>query len=294
MPLRLKVRAPEAKGERAFVTVSAVDAGILNITRYASPDPHGFFFGRLRYGADQYDIYGRLIEKMPGQRGRLRFGGDNTPKPTRSLPKKVKLVDLFSGPVALNAQGEADVTLNVPDFNGALRLMVVAAAGNRFGSHDAEVTVAAPLVAELLTPRFLTIGDSATIALDVHNLSGASRNIQVEVNAPAGLRVAQAQRSLTLQDQQKTPLRFAVEAGNAFGIVPVTLTVAGGPTNAEHAEDLIGPADEITLLVHGARVEPVCPRGIAGTRFPFACILPSQRPDQRLYEPSDGQRDTLQ
>ena len=39
---------------------------------------------------------------MPGARGRLKFGGDNTPKPTRSLPKKVKLVDLFSGPVANN------------------------------------------------------------------------------------------------------------------------------------------------------------------------------------------------
>jgi uncharacterized protein YfaS (alpha-2-macroglobulin family) len=38
------------------VTVSAVDVGILNITRFATPDPHAHFFGKQRYGADQYDV----------------------------------------------------------------------------------------------------------------------------------------------------------------------------------------------------------------------------------------------
>ena len=73
--LKVRVKVPDAKGEKALVTLSAVDVGILNITRYASPDPHAFFFGKLRYGPDQLDVYGRLIEKMQGQKGRLRFGG---------------------------------------------------------------------------------------------------------------------------------------------------------------------------------------------------------------------------
>jgi hypothetical protein len=53
-----------------------------------TPDPHGHFFGKLRYGADQYDVYGRLIEKMAGRKGKLKFGGDAAPKPTTSLPKR--------------------------------------------------------------------------------------------------------------------------------------------------------------------------------------------------------------
>ena len=35
------------------------------------------------YGQDLYDIYGRLIEKMAGQKGKLKWGGDAAPKPTR-------------------------------------------------------------------------------------------------------------------------------------------------------------------------------------------------------------------
>jgi uncharacterized protein YfaS (alpha-2-macroglobulin family) len=96
----------------------------------------------------------------------------------------VKLVDLFSGPVSLDAQGEAEVTLPVPDFNGSLRLMAVVATPEQFGSAEAEVQVAAPLVAELATPRFLTVGDSAVIALDLHNLSGAAQTFKVDVSSP--------------------------------------------------------------------------------------------------------------
>ena len=225
--LKVKVKAAGAKGDKAVVTVSAVDVGILNITRYATPDPHGFFFGRLRYGADQHDVYGRLIEKMAGQKGKLRFGGDATPKPTRSLPKKVKLIDLFSGPVELNDQGEAEVSLPVPDFNGTLRLMAVVAGAERFGAQEAEVTVAAPLVAELAAPRFLTLGDAATVALDLHNLSGAEQALKVSLASGDGLRIQEPQRTLALKDQQKTTLRFAVEAGSAFGLAGVKLRAEG-------------------------------------------------------------------
>ena len=224
--LKVKVKAPGAAGQQAVVTLSAVDVGILNITRYATPDPHGHFFGKLRYGADQYDVYGRLIEKMGGQKGKLKFGGDATPKATKSLPKKVRLVDLFSGPVLLNAQGEAEIALDVPDFNGTLRLMAVVAAPEKFGNAETETVVAAPLVAELMTPRFLTVGDNATIALDLHNLSGAAQKLKVRIENADGLKIQNAERELDLKDQQKQTLRFPLEAGNAFGLTDVRVHVS--------------------------------------------------------------------
>ncbi|MCH2223062.1 MAG: alpha-2-macroglobulin family protein, partial [Dechloromonas sp.] len=224
--LKVKVKAPAAAGQKAVVTVSAVDVGILNITRFATPDPHGHFFGKQRYGADQYDVYGRLIEKMAGQKGKLKFGGDAAPKATKSLPKKVRLVDLFSGPVELNAQGEAEVALDVPDFNGTLRLMAVVAAPDKFGNAEAETVVAAPLVAELMTPRFLTVGDNATVALDLHNLSGEAQKLKVRVINGDGLKVVNAERELDLKDQQKQTLRFAIEAGSAFGLTDVRVAVS--------------------------------------------------------------------
>src|SRR5690606_41674554 len=52
-----------------------------------------------------------------GTAGRLKWGGDAALRgDSRSLPRKVKLVDLFSGPVALDESGQADIPLDLPDF----------------------------------------------------------------------------------------------------------------------------------------------------------------------------------
>eukprot|EP01041_Mallomonas_annulata_P016591 gene16590-biopygen9479 len=64
------------------------------------------------------------------------------------MPRKVLLVDLFSGPVVLDAKGEATVNVKLPDFNGTLRLMAVVSSADSYGSTQADTVVAAPLVAE--------------------------------------------------------------------------------------------------------------------------------------------------
>src|SRR5437899_2004768 len=238
-PVRIKIRAPEAKGQKALVTLSAVDAGILNITRFQSPDPHAFFFGKLRYGADQHDIYGHLIEKMQGRKGQLRFGGDTTPSPTRGLPKIVQLVDLFSGPSMMDDRGGADIPLQVPDFNGTLRLMAVVAAADRFGSKDAEMIVAAPLITEVAMPRFLSFGDKGVVALDLQNLSGAPQELKVSINGGQGLRIQDTERGLALKDQEKRTLRFPVEARPSPGVQAITVKVTG---NGIHVERTFGLA----------------------------------------------------
>jgi alpha-2-macroglobulin len=224
--VKVKVKAPEAGGQKAFVTLSAVDVGILNITRFESPDPNAFFFGKLRYGADQHDVYGRLIEKMQGRKGQLRFGGDNTEMLT-GLPKIVQLVDLFSGPVSLDARGEAEISLPAPDFNGTLRLMAVVAGADRFGSKDAEMIIAAPLITEVATPRFLSFGDKAVVALDLQNLSGMPQDLRISMVAAEGLRISDSERDLALKDQEKRTLRFPVEAGPISGVHNVTVKVNG-------------------------------------------------------------------
>ncbi|MDR2451888.1 MAG: alpha-2-macroglobulin family protein [Candidatus Accumulibacter sp.] len=225
LKVRVKVSGAARTGPSTMLTLSAVDAGILNITRFASPDPYAFFFGKQRYGHDLHDIYGRLIEKMAGRRGRLKWGGDATPEPTRSLPQKVRLVDLFSGAVALDEAGEAEISLPVPDFNGSLRLMAVAADGERFGMRDAEVTVAAPLIVELATPRFLSVGDQALLSLDVQNLAGEAQEVKIRVDNGDGLVIHEGEREFTLRDQEKKVLRVPIEAGTAFGLTEVEIGI---------------------------------------------------------------------
>ncbi len=225
--VKVKVKVPAAKGQNAMVTLAAVDVGILNITKFPVPDPFEAFFGKLAYGADLHDIYGRLIEKMAGKKGKLKWGGDTAPKTTQDLPKKVKLVDLFTGPVTLDANGEAEIPLTLPDFNGTLRLSAVVATADRFGSQSQDMVVAAPVIAELSMPRYLNFDDRSTFALDLQNLTGSAGTFKVDVKAKGGLSVQNGSREVTLSAQQKTTLRYSVDAGEQIGLHAIDVSVQG-------------------------------------------------------------------
>ena len=223
-----KVKVEGAAGKAAMVTVSAVDAGILSITSFKSPDPYDFFFGKHRFGPELSDIYGKMIERMDGTVGKIKWGGDAGKRDTKSMPKKVKLVDIFSGVVQLNAKGEADVPLDIPDFNGTLRLMAVASTAEAYGSTEREVVVSAPIVAELSMPRFVGPNDKSTVALDVTNMMGSQQDIDIKLGADKLLRVAEGERKLTLANKQRKILRFAIEPTEPYGLSRITLDVKAG------------------------------------------------------------------
>lgn len=254
VPVKIKLTDAAGKpvgGRASIVTLSAVDVGILNITRYATPDPADFFFGKHRYDADLLDLYGKLIERMDGNLARQRFGGDAGKRDTQSLPRKVRLVDLFSGPVALDANGEATIPLALPDFNGTLRLMAVASTADSYASNAAEMTVAAPIVAELAMPRFVAPGDTATVALDLTNLSGAPQDVSVKVEAGAPLKLSGTAAPVRLADKQKTVLRFSAEATDAYGLAPIKLTITAGAIKLVREAAL--QVQPVTPLVREAR-----------------------------------------
>ncbi|MFG6449366.1 alpha-2-macroglobulin [Roseateles sp. BYS180W] len=294
--LPVLVKAPQLAGQAAMVTVSAVDVGILNITRYKTPDPQDFFFGKHRYGADLLDLYGKLIEKMEGNAARQRFGGDAGQRDTQSLPRKVLLVDLFSGPVKLNAQGEATVPLSLPDFNGTLRVMAVVASADSYGSAEAETVVAAPLVAELSLPRFLAPGDKASIALDVSNLSGSPREVKARLEADGPLRVTAQPGAVQLADKQRQVLTFQVEATEAAGLVPLRLLVQAGDLKLKREAALqLQPLTPLQHDIKRMRLEPGATLKLdAGLLAPYwpgsasASLSVSEQPPINLREQVKG------
>ncbi len=255
----VQVKADGAAGQVATVTLSAVDVGILNITHYKTPDPFDFFFGKHRYAPELSDLYGKLIEKMDGTRGKLKWGGDAGMRDTRSMPKKVKLVDLFSGPVQLDAKGEAQIPLDIPDFNGTLRLMAVVSTAERFGSAEREMTVAAPIVAELSMPRFIAPGDNATLALDITNMSGAAQDIQLKLAADDPVRIRDGERTLRLANEQRSILRFPVEATDAYGLGRIRLQLKGsGDKPVEIAREMalqVQPPVPVEREIRRVRIE---------------------------------------
>ncbi|HFT5241356.1 TPA: alpha-2-macroglobulin [Yersinia enterocolitica] len=233
--LTVKVKAERTGAplpEKVQVLVSAVDSGILNITDYTTPDPYDAFFGRKRYSADQYDVYGQLIEGQ-GRLASLRFGGDGDDEDALSRGGKkpiteVTIVAQQAQPVTLNAQGEGTVELAIPDFNGELRLMAQAWSQEDFGKAESKVVVAAPLIAQLAMPRFLAGGDSTELALDLSNLSGQPQTLSLNLAASDLLALkGEPTQTVTLANGERKTVLIPVRALNGFGQGDIGLTIKG-------------------------------------------------------------------
>lgn len=231
-PLTVKVKASLKNGtvpKQVNVLVSAVDSGVLNITDYVTPDPWEAFFGQKRYGADIYDIYGQVIEGQ-GRLAALRFGGDGDELNRGGKPpvNHVTIIAQQAQPVTLDDNGEGTVTLPVGDFNGELRVMAQAWTAEDFGNSEGKVIVAAPVITELNTPRFLAGGDTSRLTLDITNLTDKPQTLNIAL-AAKGL--------LALESEQPKPVNVAagarmtlfipVRALDGYGDGEVTASVSG-------------------------------------------------------------------
>lgn len=231
-PLKVQIQAKNADGsvpKQVHVLLAAVDVGILNITEYPTPDPYSSLFGRKAYGADQLDVYGQLIEAGQGRLASLAFGGDAAlAKGGKRPDTSVTIVALQSAPVTLNEQGQGEVSVDIPDFNGELRLMAQAWTDDRYGMAEGKTVVAAPLIAELSAPRFLAGGDQTTLALDLSNLSGKAQTLQVQLSTEGQLALLNdAAQNVQLSQGQRTTLRIPVHALGGFGQGQVKVLVNG-------------------------------------------------------------------
>jgi uncharacterized protein YfaS (alpha-2-macroglobulin family) len=233
--LTMKVKANAKNGElpkQINVLLSAVDSGVLNITDYKTPDPWEAFFGRKRYGADLYDIYGQVIEGE-GKLAALRFGGDGDEGDELSRGGKkpvthVTIIAQQAQPVLLNDKGEGTVTLPIGDFNGELRVMAQAWTDDRFGNSEDKVIVAAPLVTELAAPRFMASGDNSRLALDLTNLTEQPQQLTVNLKT-SGLLSLDASTSLPvkLAPGARSTLFIPVRALEGFGDGELSAEITG-------------------------------------------------------------------
>lgn len=259
-PLNIGVEVAGAGAdEDAYVTVAAVDVGILNLTRYQPPAPDDWYFGQRQLGIEIRDLYGRLIDGSLGATGRLRTGGDGGQASLAASPPTEKLVAFFSGPIKLDANGKASVSFDIPQFNGTARLMAVAWSKSGVGHSTTDVVIRDPVVVTASLPKFLAPGDKANLRLDIANTDAPAGNYQLRVTGNDALSVDQgtAQQTISLQPGAKFNVTLPLTGKQpGDGTVTVNLSDASGMSLNQTLDMPVRPAQ---LPVTERRVVSIAP-----------------------------------
>ncbi|MGL4239055.1 alpha-2-macroglobulin family protein [Tabrizicola sp.] len=229
-PLEVAVKVDGvAEGETAWVTIAAVDVGILNLTGFEAPDPQGHYFGQRRLGVGIRDIYGRLIDGLNGAVGEVRSGGDaGAQAKLQAPPPTEELVAYFTGPVEVGPDGYARTTFDLPSFNGTVKVMAVAWSKTGVGQATADVLVRDPVVVTASLPRFMSPGDSSRLLLEIVHATGPSGRMSLDVVAN-GLTLGEVPSGFELADNAKAVFEVPVTAGGVgIQTIDVSLTTPDG------------------------------------------------------------------
>ncbi|WP_295399710.1 alpha-2-macroglobulin family protein [uncultured Thiocystis sp.] len=184
--IEIPVAVGNLAGRTAYVTVAAVDAGILNLTRYQPPAPEDWYFAQRRLGLEIRDFYGQLIDRMQGVPGIVRSGGDGSLLKLEGPPPSEELVAYHSGIVKLDDQGRASVSFAIPDFNGTLRVMAMTWSADGVGHAVTDLLVRDPVVVSAALPRFLAPGDRSRLLVNLAHVEGPAGAVELSVATAGG------------------------------------------------------------------------------------------------------------
>jgi hypothetical protein len=234
-----------------YVTVAAVDEGILQITNFSTPDPFEFMYAKRPLMVESYDLYKLLlpeIVKISSSPG----GGDmeqQLQKRTNPISvKRFKLLSYWSGIKKTNSDGVVTVSLNIPQFNGEVRLMAVAYTGSRFGSAENKMKVADDLIIEPQVPRFLAVNDSLVTPVSVINTTNKVANVEVSLKVEGPLKITSAtKKSIKIDPNSTKSVTFGISAQSQVGAGKIIFETSGLAKIKEEIDIAVRPISPLVV-----------------------------------------------
>ena len=234
--------------ETVYVTVAAVDEGLLQLTEHPAPQPLQYFFGQRRLGLELRDIYGRLLEGRIGQPGRIGSGA-GAPGTESGLEPPVVLLAKVSDVITLDASGQGQASFALPPFEGRVRLHAVAWSATRLGQASSAVVVRDPVAVHAALPRFLGGDDRAQATVTLFNTEAPAGQYQLHWETAGALQADHGQTPVTLKPGSRQ-------------VLPLTLT-ATHPGRGQLKLHLTGPNDFRVERHYTLTVTPAFPLEVA-------------------------------
>ena len=230
-----KVKVRTANKISAQLTIAVVDEGLLSLTRFSTPDPRKAFYSKQRLNIRTSDLYEQVIGMNHGAifSSFSIGGGINNEEAYRQgqlAPRKNRFrpVSLFSGIIQTDANGRAEAEFDMPEYIGAVRVMVVAVNGKRYGHAQKSIPVKKPLMLLPSLPRSASPGDLFTLPVTVFKTNPEAEDIQLRLTVNGPLRInGSAQKTLHFEKEGQQDAFFILQAKEESGPSAVSLKAEG-------------------------------------------------------------------
>lgn len=254
------IKVKEQNGKAITYTLAVVDEGLLDLTRFKTPDPWPIFYAKEALTVKTWDIYDQVIGAYNGKMDRLlNVGGDEgllnnkTAKANRFKP-----MVRFLGPFELKAGAENSHHIDIPEYVGAVKVMVVARQDKAYGQAEQSIEVKKPIMLLATLPRVLGPNEVLSIPISVFNLEKGKRDIQVKMQSNDLLTpIDGSTKSIQFDEPGDELVYFKVKVNEALGVAKLQFTASGGGNTARHEVEIqVRPSNPEITETQQYTIEP--------------------------------------
>ena len=178
------VKVSENNNKEMFYTLAVVDEGLLDLTNFKTPDLYDHFYARQALLTKNWDNFDEVITGKAGVLDRIiSIGGDQELEINNNADKANRFVPVvsFLGPFHLDKGKKTSHKLRMPNYSGAVRLMIVASNKTAYGSVEKSIKVKQDLMALITAPRVLSPGETIEIPVTIFVTDPALKEVEVKL-----------------------------------------------------------------------------------------------------------------
>lgn len=245
------VTVSEQNGKSFSYVVAIVDEGLLDLTRFKTPNPHEAFYAKEALGVKSWDLYDYVIGAWGGELQRiLTIGGDaeNELNAKTRKANRFNAVVKFLGPFKSNGSSKTH-NFTLPAYMGSVRVMVIGAGNGAYGCAEKAVAVKKPLMLLTTLPRVLAPTEEFKIPVTVFATESNIKNVNVSIQSN-GLVDAVGSSNLTFNTtgEQMIYVNAKVKAAVGIGKIKVIATSGKEKSVTETEIDVRNPNPPITQV----------------------------------------------
>jgi uncharacterized protein YfaS (alpha-2-macroglobulin family) len=248
------IKISEKTKKKMTYTIAMVDEGLLDLTRFKTPDPWKRFYAREALGVKTWDLYNDVMGAFGARLERLlAIGGDEEMKGKEDDAKanRFKPVVKYFGPFTLNG-GSDEHTFTMPHYIGSVKTMVVAGYEGAYGSAEKATPVRKPLMVLATLPRVLGPDEKLKLPVTIFSMEKSIKNVKVEVKTTGPLQTLTASQTVVMSGSDMT-VDFDLGVKSMLGVGKITVTASSGSFSAkdEIEIDIRNPNPPVTRVVEG-------------------------------------------
>lgn len=240
---KTSIKVSEKNGKAMTYTIAIVDEGLLDLTRFKTPNAWNSFYSREALGVKTWDIYDDVIGAYGGKVNQIfSIGGDeDLGGGAAKKANRFKPVVIYLGPFAL-AKGQTKAhEITLPKYVGSVRTMIVAgdAKTSAYGSVEKATPVRNPLMILASLPRKVSPGEKVTLPVTVFAMEKHVKNVSLQLKTNNGFRVIGASKqAMSFAQPDEKIAYFDLEVGDLTGIGKVTVVATSGKEKASFDVEL--------------------------------------------------------